>query len=465
MLAAGRRERVVRGPVVRTVLWLGAPLVAVQLVQVSYNVADAFWLGMYSDVALAVPRQAWPPFLFFNAICTALSFANLALISQYVGAGDFEKASEAASKFLTASLAAGLALGSAYLALRPLIFGELIKVPREIYEQVISYAGVMSTVMALSYVVTAYSTILQGLGDTRRPALVNMLCLLLNIALDPLLIFGAGPLPELGVLGAVVTDLIGNALSAAALAMIVERASPDLRVRLTRSVDSGWILTNLKIGLPILVLILSNSTAKMLQLRLVNAFGVVAATAYSLGFIAMDLSDAALRGLSRAVAIMVGQSLGAGLCQRAREVALKAAALISIVTLAGVSALYAFRDPFVSVFVDDPAIRAEAEELLKLLLWSLPFLGVMLTAMFVGRGSGHTLPPTLIGIVRLWGFWVGLGYLLALHLGYGPGGAWAAMAIGNVTTGLISLAWLKYGDWAKPIIRLSRPAAHRPSSS
>ncbi|HDD33944.1 MAG TPA: MATE family efflux transporter, partial [Thermofilaceae archaeon] len=392
----------------------------------------------------------------------ALSFANLALISQYVGAGDVERASEAASKFLTASLAAGLVLGSAYLALRPLIFGELIKVPREIYEQVISYAGVMSAVMALSYVVTAYSTILQGLGDTRRPALVNMLCLLLNIALDPLLIFGAGPLPELGVLGAVVTDLIGNALSAAALAIIVERASPDLRVRLTRSVDPGWILTNLKIGLPILVLILSNSTAKMLQLRLVNAFGVVAATAYSLGFIAMDLSDAALRGLSRAVAIMVGQSLGAGLYRRAREVALKSSALIFAVTMAGAFILYALREPFVSIFVDDPVVRAEALKLLEILLWSLPFLGVMITAMFVGRGSGHTLPPTLIGIARLWGFWVGLGYLLALQLGYGSTGVWTAMALGNVATGLISLAWLKYGNWTKPVIEPRHKIAVRP---
>ncbi len=451
------RERIVKGPVVRTILWLGAPLVVVQLIQVSYNVADAFWLSMYSDVALAVPRQAWPPFLFFNAISIALSFANLALISQYVGARDFERASEVASKFFTVSAVAGLALGSAYFALRPLIFGGLVKVPGEIYEQVMSYAGVMSAVSALSYIVAAYSTILQSLGDTKRPALVNALCLLLNIALDPLLIFGVGLFPRLGVLGAVVTDLIGNALNAAALALVVEKAFPDLRVRLTRSVDSCWILANLKIGLPILVLVLSNSTAKMLQLRLVNAFGVVAATAYSLGFVAMDLSDAALRGLSRAVAIMVGQSLGAGLCRRAREVALKASALIFAVTLAGASALYALKGPFVSAFVEDPAIRAEAEKLLEVLLWSLPFFGVMLTAMFVGRGSGHTLPPTLIGITRLWGFWVGLGYLLAFPLGYGSTGVWAAMALGNVATGLISLAWLKYGSWAKPVIRPRRP--------
>ncbi|RLF01341.1 MAG: hypothetical protein DRK00_11600, partial [Thermoprotei archaeon] len=101
-------------------------------------------------------------------------------------------------------------------------------------------------------------------------------------------------------------------------------------------------------------------------------------------------------------------------------------------------------------------------KLLEILLWSLPFLGVMIAAMFVGRGSGHTLPPTLIGIARLWGFWVGLGYLLALQLGYGSTGVWTAMALGNVATGLISLAWLKYGNWTKPVIEPRHKIAVRP---
>jgi len=86
-------------------------------------------------------------------------------------------------------------------------------------------------------------------------------------------------------------------------------------------------------------------------------------------------------------------------------------------------------------------------------LWSLPFFGIMLTAMFIGRGSGHTLLPSLIGIVRLWGFWVGLGYLLALFMKYGSMGIWIAMGIGNIATGIIALIWLKYGGWARPVIR------------
>lgn len=154
------REKIVSGPILKTVLWLSLPLIIVQLIQVSYNVADAFWLSMYSDIALAAPRQTWPLFLFFGAISTALSSSNLALISQYVGAKKFEKASDVASKFLTVSVASGLIFSCVFLALRQIIFSDLIRVPPEIYGQVVDFAGVVSVVMAFSYIVTAYSTIL-----------------------------------------------------------------------------------------------------------------------------------------------------------------------------------------------------------------------------------------------------------------------------------------------------------------
>ncbi len=446
------RDRIVNGPVIKTMLWLGLPLMIVQLIQISYNVADAFWLSMYSDIALAVPRQVWPLFLFFSATSVALSSSNLALISQYIGARKHREASQIASKFLTVSILAGFLFGGVFLALRSLIFSYVISVPMELYDQVISYAGVTAVVMAISYVVTAYSTILQGIGDTRRPAFVNAIYLLFNIVLDPLFIFGYGPFPRLGVVGAAVTDLVGNVLSVLTLAFIVEKTFPDLRVRLTKAIDLDWIILNLKIGTPVLVLILSNSTAKMLQLRLVNAFGVVAATAYSLSFIAIDLSGATLRGLSKAVAVMIGQNLGAGLYKRAREIALKASTLIFTATLAGATVLYIFREQFIGIFIQDPIIFAETKIALEILLWSLPFFGILLVAMFVGRGSGHTLPPTLIGIIRLWCFWVGAGYFLAYLMGYHSTGIWAAMAIGNFVTGLLALAWLRYGSWVRPVI-------------
>ena len=235
--------------------------------------------------------------------------------------------------------------------------------------------------------------------------------------------------------------------------LIIERLYPDLKVRLTRDIGFDWIIANIKIGLPILMLVIANSIAKMTQLCLVNIFGVIVATAYSIGFIVMDLADATLRGLSRASAIMVGQSIGAGLKGRAREVALKTSMVIFITTAIGSSIVYLLRDQLIWVFTQDPAIWAEAKRFLEIFVWTLPFFGILINAMFIGRGSGHTLPPTIIGITRLWGCWVGIGYLLALYMGYGPLGIWIGMSISNIFAGITSLIWLKYGKWTQPVIR------------
>ena len=447
------RERIVSGSIVRTLLWLGFPLMIVQLVQISYNIADAFWLSRYSDIAMAIPRQAWPPIMFFSAISMALSTANLALISQYVGAKEFKAASKVASKYFTASIILGSILGATYIALRPVIFTYVMRVPSEIYDDVIAYAGVIAIDVTLSYIVLAYSTILQGVGDTRRPALVNVLSALMNIVLDPLLILGIEPFPRLGAIGAAVATVLSRVFSVVALFLIIERFYPELKVKLTRDIGIDWVLTNLKIGTPILILIFSNSIAKMVQLRLVNIFGVAVATAYSIGFVVMDLADATLRGLSRASAIMVGQNIGAGLKGRARKIALKTSAVIFMSTAAGALVVYLLRDYLIWVFTQDPTIYAEAKRFLEVFIWTLPFFGVMINAMFIGRGSGHTLPPSLIGIVRLWGFWVATGYFLALYMGYGPLGIWVGMAVSNIFAGTAALLWLKYGKWTIPVIR------------
>ncbi|MHC1628098.1 MAG: MATE family efflux transporter [Candidatus Nezhaarchaeales archaeon] len=447
------RDRILSGSIMKTALWLGLPLMAVQIVEVSCNVADAFWLSKYSDIAMAIPRQAWPPFMFFNALSIALSVANLALISQYVGAKEFKSASKVASRYFTASITLGFLLGVTYIALRPIIFTYIIKVPQEIYDEVFAYAGIIAIDMMISYVVLAYSTILQSIGDTKRPAIVNGITALINIVLDPFIILGLGFFPRLGAIGAALATVISRGIGYLALFLIIERLYPDLKVRITRDIGIDWVLANFKIGSPVLILIMLNSIAKMLQLRLVNIFGVIVATAYSIGFVVMDLSDAMLQGLSRASAIMAGQSIGANLKDRAKEVAFKTSMLIFSTTLIGAIIVYLLRDQFIWIFTQNPAIWIEAKKFLEVFVLTLPFFGIFINAMFIGRGSGHTLPPTIIGIARLWGCWIGIGYFLALFMGYGPIGIWIGMSISNIFAGITALAWLNYGNWTQPVIR------------
>jgi len=447
------RDRIVSGPIIRTLIWLGAPPFLNQLIVVAYNVADAYWLSLYSEYTVAVPRQVWPIIMLFQALLNALNAASLSMISQYVGGKRYKEASLSSSRFFTISAISGGTLCASLLALRKFIFLYIMFTPPEIFSYVMDYSGVIALDIFLNYISLTFTTILQSVGDTRRPAIVNAASVSLNILLDPFLVLGLGPFPRLGVIGASATDVMGKAISMCALAYVIKRHYPSIKVSFTKNIDLNWIILVLRIGLPIFILGATNSFAFLMQLGIVNLLGIVTATAYAIGFIVMDIVDAALWGLSGATAIMVGQSLGAGNIKRTRGSAYKSALLIFALVALGACITYPFRATLADVFADDPAVISETDLFLQTLLPTLPFFGLFSVAMSAGRGSGHTLTPALIGIIRLWGIRVGLGYLLAFIAGMGSLGAWFAIALSNIIGGIASLIWIKYGGWAKPIVR------------
>lgn len=446
------RDKIVNGPVIRTLLWLGAPPLVNQLVVVAYNLADSYWLSSYSEITVAVPRQMWPILMLFQALANALITASLSLVSQYVGSKKYEEASLSASRFFTLAFLSGGVLSIMLITLRTVIFKVVMSTPPEIFDDVIKYSGVIAFDIFLNYIALTYTTLLQSVGDTARPAVVNLVAVGINVALDPFFVLGIGPFPRLGVVGAALTDVMGKIIAITALAYILKRKYPELKIGFTRKIGGEWARLVLNVGLPILTLGLMNGFAFLVQLRFVNMMGIVAAAAFSIGFVINDAVDAAIWGLSGAPAIMIGQTLGAGNSKRAREVAVKASILISVLVLAGAAVAYPIRRGIAEVFADDPNILVETDIFLKTILPTLPFFSLFSIALSIGRGSGHTMFPAILGILRLWGVRVAIGYILAFTLEMGSMGIWLAIAISNLM-GTAAIPWIIHGNWAKAVIK------------
>ena len=450
------RDRILHGSIYRVLIWLGMPLLLVQLINISYNIADAYWLSQYSTVYLAVPRQVWPTFMFFQALAMALSAANQSLISQYIGAKMYDEAARVVRQYLTVSTSFGAILGILYYLLRPLIFTSLTTVPQEIYDGVLDYSGIITIDLTASYFGLCFTTILQSIGDTRRPAIINGISAVINIVLDPFMILGIGPFPRMGVRGAAIATVIARVLGGIILVYTVLKRFSFLRISFTRDIDAFWVKSMIRIGLPILLMNVLNSTAFMFQLRLINAFGVVASTAWGIGFTIIDIADAIMWGLTQATAIVVGQCLGAQEISRAKQAARASNYIVGLSLMAGAVLAYMIRGNIISLFLsnDDSlsiSIYAETEKFLMWALGTLPFFGLFFVGMSVGRGSGHTFYPTVIGIVRLWTIRIALGYMLSLYIG--STGVWMAFGLSNIFSGVASLIWVNKGGWAKPVIR------------
>lgn len=447
------RDKIVNGPIVRTFFWLGLPPLLNQLVIVAYNVADTYWLSKYSEITVAVPRQMWPILVLFHAPINALTAAALSIVSQYVGGKAYKKASLEASRFFTVCIVAGVSLSLTLLTLRSYIFTWIMSTPPEIFEEVMKYSGIIAFDIVLSYVALTYTTVLQSVGDTKRPAVVNVASVGVNILLDPFLVLGIGPFPRLGVVGASLTDVMGKIVSIIALTYILGKNYPELKMVFTGEIDVEWARIVLRIAVPLLAFGLTNGLAFLVQLRLVNMLGVTVAAAFSIGFVVMDIVDTALWGMSGAPAIMVGQSLGAENQKRAREVAFKTTLLICALMAIWALIIYPVSGEIANIFADDLNILKESEIFLKTLLPTLPFFGLFISAVSIGRGSGHTTFPTVVGITRLWGIRLALGYTLAFTFQTGALGIWLAIALSNVVGGLTAFLWIKYGNWAKAVVK------------
>jgi len=447
------RDEILSGPIVKTMFKLGAPLLAVQLIHLSYNLVDAYWLSRYSQYALAVPRQVFPTLMLFNAAIMAIGAANMAILSQYVGAKMYEKLSETASKLFTVSMLFSGLLAATYFFLAPHIFTYVVRSPPEILGSVIAYARVISADLVGMAFSSAMSTIMQSVGDTRTPATVQAIGAVANIILDPILIVGLGPIPAMGAAGAAIATVGSRLAAAIPLIILFRRRYPYIRVRLTLSIDREWIGMTLYAALPVFTMVAANSLAFTFQNTLVNMFGAVAAAAFAIGFIVMDIADSALWGLTQATTIMIGQTLGAGNTRRAKEIAIKGAHALFLIILAGAALVLTIREQIIGVFTSDPRIVAEADRFISIMALTLPFFGVFFMGMAAGRGSGRTLMPSLFAVIRLWGIRLGLGYLMAVWFGMGVLGVWISFALSNVVGGALSYAWIRLGNWARPIIR------------
>jgi putative MATE family efflux protein len=447
------REKIINGPIVSTFLWLGVPPLLNQLVLIAYNVADTYWLSCYNELCVSVPRQVFPVIMLFQALVMATNAACLSIVSQYVGAKAYKNASVEASRFFTTACFSGIALNIMLLTLREQIFSWLIFTPPEIFDDVMAFSAVTAFDVLFMSIAFTFTTLLQSVGDTRRPAIINIVAVAINVALDPFLVLGLGPFPRLGVVGAALTDVMGKILSVAGQIYILRKSYPFLRLRFTSDLSFEWAKLVLRIGLPVLSFGTMNGVAFILQQRLINMLGIIVATAFSIGFVVIQIVDGVLFGLCQATAIMVGQSLGAANPRRAREVAFKTTAIVFILVACGAAVVYPLGWSIVSIFASDLSIIEETQQFLDVMLPLLPFFGICINVMSIGRGSGHTTIPTTIEIVRTWTIRIALGYFLAFTLGMGSMGIWIPFSLSNAIGGIALAIWAKYGKWDKAVIK------------
>ncbi len=445
------REQILEGDIRRTLIALSAPMIFAQIVQIVYNLVDSFWLGRLGKAALAAPAIAWP--LIFIAVMFAGGFstAGLALISQYVGAGKWERVDRVAGNLLSfIGLLALIGAGLGYVLAPPLL--RIIGTPPDVYPLALQYLRILFLSLPFSFGSFVFGTVFRAVGDVWTPTKINVAALTFNAIIDPFFIFGWAGLPRLGVVGAAIATTVSNALASLVGVGLLFTGWKHVKIRATDLVfDAAVLRRMLKIGTPAALSQSTNGVAFAVVMAIVSMFGSAAVAAYGVGMRIINLISAVTMGLSRAAAVMFGQNVGAEQYERARAILYTTVRTTFAVASVLATVVFLLRTPLVRVFISDPSVVRLGSALLFYFSLSVPFFGIFFPVINALRAAGKTKISAILGIIRLWVFRVGLAYIFAT-LWDSAAGAFFGMALSNVFSGLIAAYFLFWTGWIEKVI-------------
>ncbi|QSQ12330.1 MATE family efflux transporter [Myxococcus landrumensis] len=434
-------------PVKRAIFLLAVPMVLEMVMESIFAVVDVFFVGRLGADAVATVGLTESLLTIIYAAAMGLSIGATAMVSRRIGEKDPERAARTAVQAIGLGVMLAIPISAAgVIFARPLM--ALMGGSPWVLEHGVRYTQVMLGGMASVFLLFLINAIFRGAGDAAIAMRVLWLANAINIVLAPMLIFGVGPFPELGVMGAAVATTFGRTCGVAYQLYRLGRGSGRLQIRREHvRLEAGTMVSMLKLSGAGTAQALVNTTSWVMLARIVATFGSAAVAGYTIAMRIVLFALLPSWGLANAAATMVGQSLGAKDPARG-ERAVWTAARINAVFLGTLGLLFVlFADPLVGTFSTDAAVRDHASHALRIVSGGFLFyaFGMVLTQSF--NGAGDTATPTIINIFCFWLLELPLAWVLSGPAGMGPSGVFLALSVAFSMVAIISAILFRRGAW------------------
>ncbi len=444
-------------PLGRAVLLLAIPMVLEMSMQSLFAVVDVYFVGRLGSNPVAILGLGDSLLSVVFAVAMGLSMGTAAMVARRVGEGDSEGASVAA----TQAIGLGFVCALPFAALGILFPSEALQLMGATPELAAEGAGFIAILIGGNVTVVLLfliNAVFRGAGDPARSMRALWLANGINIALDPILIFGWGPIPAFGLEGAAIATTVGRALG-------VVYQLRQLSAGAGRHPEGGrterWVRIELRHWLPqpaimarlarvsgVGILQFLVSTASFLGLvRILAAFGDEALAGYTVAIRIIIFILLPAWGIGNAAATLVGQNLGAGNPARA-ERAVWLTAFCNMVFLGAVAVIFfLFAEPLAGLFTTQAAVAGLAAECLRIISYSYVFWGYGMITVLAFNGAGDTTTPTWINFFVYWVVQIPLAYALAQPLGFGPQGVFIAVAACQILLAVVGVVIFRRGRW------------------
>lgn len=448
--SAANRTDFTTGSIPRHLLAFSVPMLIGNLLQAAYNTVDTMWVGKFLGAeALAAVSVSSPITFALLAFITGMTMATTTVIAQYFGAKRPDKVKQAISNSITVNVIMGLAFSLIGLAFRyPLL--RLVSTHDDVITLASQYMGIVAIGLIPTCIYNVASSILRGLGDSKNPVLFLAYTTVINLILDPVLIFGIGPFPKMGVAGAAWATVFAQTVSAV-LAMWYIARKLGIGKRIGDLINFDVYLTKLtfKIGIPLGAQQMLVGLGSMVLMNLVNQFGSIQAAGFGIGNRIDQFILLPSMSISNAVMALVGQNIGAGKRERIREIMKWAIVITVAITSAFSFACVFLPNLLASMFSNDAAVISSAALYLRVIgLAYIPF-SVMFVFSGIFRGAGDALASFLMTLVSTWVVRLPLAYCLANVFKMGILGVWIGIAVGQSLGMFLGYGYYKLGKWKR----------------
>jgi putative MATE family efflux protein len=447
-----RHVDLTQGPITRTLVMFSLPVLGTSVLQSLNGSVNAIWVGrLLGEQALTATANATLILIFMLGAVFGVGMAATILVGQAVGAkkpGEVKRIVGTAMTFFIILSAVTAIAG--YTLSEPIL--RLMQTPPDVTPLAVTYLRVIFLSLPFMFVSALLIMIQRGAGDAKTPFRFSILAVGLDIAFNPLLILGVGPLPEMGIAGAAMSTLVSQAISMVVMvAYLYWRKSEIVLYRGEwhfLKPDPAIMKTLVLKGLPMGAQMLVVSVSAVVMMAMINSYGAQTAAAYAVAMQLWTYLQMPAMAIGMGVSSFAAQNVGAKRWDRVDATA-RSGVVVNVALTGALIVLLYIVDPYlVQLFLPgNPEAIALAERINTIGAWAYVGFGVMFVLFGVVRATGAVTPPLLIMAFSL--FVVRISFAVLLQPFWGADAIWWSFAVSMMTSMLLSIAYYRWGGWRK----------------
>ena len=445
----GKTSEYTSGSIRKAIFMLSIPMILEMMMESIFAIVDIAYVSQVSVNAVATIGLTESVITLVYAIAIGLSMAATAVVARRIGEKDIDGARKTAVQAILLGISVSVIIGVIGLLYAKEILALMGGEP-DLIEEGYGYTQLLiggNIVIVLLFLINA---IFRGAGDASVAMWTLVLSNGLNIILDPIFIFGLGPIPEFGVTGAAIATNIGRGTAVIFQLGILFFGWSVIRLRLQDVVVRIKIMLNLiNVSLGGIAQFLIGTSSWVFLMRIMSEFGSEVLAGYTIAIRVMMFTFMPAWGMSNAAATLVGQNLGASKPDRA-ERSVWITGKYNAIFMLSVSIIYLiFATQIISLFNQTPEVVQNGALCLQIVAAGYLFYAYGMVISQAFNGAGDTRTPTKINFIAFWVFQLPFAYLAAMTFDLGALGVFLAITLAEVLLSVIAIVWFRKGHWKK----------------